>query len=139
MILPKVKAKSLSTLEHELDLIFGQYISLRDYNNGWKCFICGVRIPSKSYGQVCHFIPRAKMPTRYDEMNCNFGCIDCNCFDREHQLRYESAMVGAFGWSLTEALKTKSQGLQKFMRCDIVDLIDLYKTKVSELKKLKGL
>ena len=135
----KTKEKSLSTLEHDLDLVFGQFISLRDYNNGWKCFICGTRIPSKSYGQVCHFIPRAKMPTRYDEYNCNFGCIDCNCYDKDHQERYERAMIAKYDFDLVEDLKIASNTLAKFMRHEIQELIDLYTSKVLAIKKLKGL
>jgi len=135
----KDKQKSLSTLEHELDLIFGQFISLRDYNNGWRCFICNSGIPAKAYGQVCHFIPRAKMPTRYDEINCHFGCIDCNCYDKDHAANYEFVMRCTFGESVVEDLLLKSQRLQKFMRHEIQDLIDLYTDKVKDLKKLKGL
>jgi len=135
----KTKQKSLSTLEHELDLIFGQFIAYRDYNNGWKCFICGIRIPSKAYGQVCHFIPRAKMPTRYDEMNCHFGCIDCNCFDPLHINRYVNRMHEVYGIPHTDSLIYQSSRLQKYMRHEIRNLIDLYTDKVKELRRQKGL
>ncbi len=132
-------AKSLSMLEHDLDLIFSTFIAYRDFNNGWKCFICGTRIPSKSYGQVCHFIPRAKMPTRYDELNCHFGCVDCNCFDADHYDRYELKMIEVYGVSEVAQLTFKSNGLQKFMRCDIEEMILEYKEKVAQIRKLKGL
>jgi len=136
----KVKDKSLATLEHELDLIFGQFIALRDYNNGWKCFICGVRIPSKAYGQVCHFIPRGKMPTtRYHEKNSHFGCIDCNCYDQNHQGKYVLKMLEVYGLDTIEHLNLLSNTLQKFMRHEIQEMIEYYKIKVTELKKLKGI
>lgn len=79
------------------------------------------------------------MPTRYDEDNCHFGCIDCNCYDKDHQNKYEFALNEKYGDDFGNTLTIKAHGLQKFMRCDITELIELYTEKVKELRKLKGL
>lgn len=131
----KVKEKSLQVLENELDDVFSEYIRLRDQKSGFVyCFVCGNKVPWRQ-SHNGHFIPRQHMPTRYNEMNCNAVCVDCNCFDKDHQTQYRYAMIARYGrWSV-ERLEGQKHGLQKFMRFEIQEMIDHYKVQVYKLKK----
>lgn len=131
----RIKEKTLPVLIGELDDVFSDFIRLRDSNNGIvSCFICGARMPWRN-SQNMHYIDRAQMPTRYDEMNCHAGCEECNCFDPNHHDNYRSALILKHGLPGVQTLKLKSQSLQKFMRFELVELIESYKLKVKELKK----
>lgn len=129
------KPDSLPTLIHELDAVFSRYIRLRDTVNGKViCFICGAKM-SFQEAQCAHFIDRDQMPTRYDEINCHAGCEDCNCFDTNHKERYYQAMYSTYGITELIRLQLKSKGLQKYMRHELQDLIDVYKAKIKGLAK----
>jgi len=141
MILPKVKHKSsLSTLIKELDTVFALYVKLRDCDNSGivTCFVTGERLWYLDC-DAAHFIPRAQMGTRWDEINVHATSIDTNRFDVDHECQYWNALNKAYTWGQVKALQQRGRSLQKFMRHEIQDLIDLYKTKVAELKKLKNL
>lgn len=131
----KVKEKSLSVLIHDLDAVFSRFIRTRDTHNGViKCFVCGYTM-SFQEAHCGHYIDRDQMPTRYDEMNCHAVCEECNCFDDNHKLRYHTMLTLLYGFGAPESLETKSKGLQKFMRFEIVELIEEYQLKTKALKK----
>lgn len=135
----ETKEKSLQVLEKELDLVFSEFIRLRDSENGRvKCFICGASMPWRQ-SQNMHYIGRDQMPTRYDEENCHAGCEICNCRDSEHKYKYRDAMLWFFGAEVVDAIRTRSKSLAKFMRIDLIGMIEHYKSEVSKLKRLKGL
>jgi hypothetical protein len=137
--MPVVKQKSLAVLEKELDLIFGQFIKLRDSrgNSFINCFVCGKPVKINE-SEVLHFIGRSNMVMRYDEVNCNSGCVDCNKFDPNHQEKYRAKLVAKHGGAVVYDLNQKSRGLQKFIRCDIIDMIEYYKSEIVQLKKHKS-
>lgn len=133
------KEKSLQLLETELDLIFSRFIAFRDFKNGWICFICGCKIHSKGNGETGHFIRRQHMPTRYSETNCNFICFDCNRDDPNHEKSYRFAMIRTYGIKEVERLESQKNGLQKFMRFELQEMIDHYRIEVAKLRRIKGL
>lgn len=133
------KEKSLQVLIKELDGIFSDFVRMRDSENGRvKCFICGFSMPWRM-SQNMHYIDRDQMPTRYDEDNCHAGCQSCNCFNPDHSNEYECALVAKLGTKMVHLLLKKSKSLAKFMRSDLVDLIEFYKERVRVLKKDKNL
>jgi hypothetical protein len=133
------KSRSLQVLIKELDLIFGTFIKLRDSENGRvKCFICGFSMP-RQMAQCGHYIDRDQMPTRYNEMNCNAICQNCNCYDPDHREKYRAKLVDKYGELGVSALETISKSLQKFMRYDLLQMIGSYKVKLMFLKKDKNL
>lgn len=74
----RTKEKSLSVLIKEADLIFGEYIKLRDTKNGViNCFVCGKPV-KRNECEAMHFIPRSHLMTRYHEGNVFVGDVDCN-------------------------------------------------------------
>lgn len=130
------REKSLPVLEKELDLIFGEFIKLRDTKNRViNCFICGKPV-RRNESEVMHYIGRSRLATRWDEANAHTGDIDCNKFDQDHLLKYQVRMEQVYGIESLIDLTRKSKSLMKPMRSDIEELITLYKSKVSELKKV---
>jgi len=140
MILPKVKDKSMSTLIKELDTVFSLYVKLRDCDSSGivTCFVTGERIWYLDC-DAAHFIPRAQMGTRWDEMNVHATSVDTNRFDDNHFTDYWNALNKAYTWGQIKALQQRGRSLLKATRPELQDLIDLYKTKVAELRKQKGL
>lgn len=129
------KEVKLGTLIKEADEIFSKFIRYRDMKDGViRCFICGISLRFNE-AQNMHFIDRDHMPTRYDELNSHAGCQWCNCYDPVHKERYFMTMVSSFGGDLVEKLLKKSNGLQKFMRFELQEIIDKYKILVAEMRK----
>lgn len=127
--------KSLSTLIKDCDAVFSEYIRRKasDGSGFIKCFICGNKIPWRQ-SQAMHFIDRDQMPVRYDEMNVRTGCVECNCMDPDHKERFRKKLMEIMTPEGMEHLYTKSRGLQKFMRHELLEIIDTYKAKLKELR-----
>ena len=136
----KTKQKSLATLTKELDSVFALYVKLRDCDESGivKCFVTGERLWYLDC-DAAHFIPRAQMGTRWDEMNVHATSIDTNRFDDNHFTDYWNALNKAYTWGQIKSLQQRGRSLQKYMRHEIQDLIYLYTDKVKELKRVKGL
>lgn len=126
------KDKSLSTLIKEADEVFSKYIRRRDADPKHpfylRCFTCG-KAERIEFAQAMHFIDRDQMAVRYDEMNVHGGCEACNCFDPYHKERYTVKMVEKYGANAVEDLKARARGLQKFMRHELIEIIEKYKSK----------
>lgn len=134
MIQTKPKDKSLSVLIHEADDVFSKWIRKSKSADGYVyCFICSKRM-RVAESQCGHFIDRDQMPTRYDEINCHPICQYCNCVDPSHRSRYVSTMVHVYGVSRVTDLNTRSKNLQKYMRHELVDIIESYKLKLKQLE-----
>lgn len=136
MIPPRSKKPdSLSSLIKELDIVFGNFIKLRDTKNGViNCFICGRRVP-RNEAEVMHFIGRQSMPVRFHEENAHTGCHECNCMDSEHLVKYLRRMNDAYGEEKVLYLTRQSRSLQKWMPFEINSMIDFYKAKIKGLAK----
>lgn len=131
----KTKEVKLGTLIKEADEIFSKFIRYRDMKDGKiHCFICGTPVKFAE-AQAMHYIVRDEMPTRYDELNVHGGCQTCNCYDPEHHQRYHLRMIDVYGIGRVQNLRTKSRGMQKFMRFELQEIIDKYKILVAEMRK----
>lgn len=134
----RTKEKSLSVLIKEADEVFSEYVRRRDIklHDRIYCFICGVAVPWRQ-SHCGHCIDRDQMPVRYDEMNAHAICFSCNVMDDNHRIKYELAMLNKYGTDQVEALELKSRSLQKFMRHELVELIEQYKIKLQGFKTQK--
>lgn len=138
-MISKTKDKSLQMLIKEADAIFSKFIRYRDMKDGKViCFICGAKIPFAE-AQAMHYVDRDQMATRYNETNVHGGCEDCNCFDPRHRENYRDKMWEVYGIQRVAAIKIKSNSLQKFMRFEVEDLIEMYTEKVKQQRKILGL
>lgn len=129
------KQKGLSRLVKDADTVFSSYIRQRDAHSDGRirCFVCGVPVPWKS-SHCGHFIDRDQMAVRYDEMNAHAICFGCNVMDDNHRVKYELTMLNKYGTDQIDALELKAKGLQKFMRHELLELIEDFKVKIKELK-----
>jgi hypothetical protein len=138
----KVKRKkpTMSKLKKKLDSVFSQYIRLRDSNNDgyFNCITCEKRVFWKE-GHNCHYWPRNISNTRYDEQNCNAGCLNCNLFDKAHHARYARALQNKYGNRILEELELKARLLRQLKVVDYEEMIECYKGEVKQLSNLKGI
>lgn len=137
MIQTKSKDKGLSVLIHEADDVFSKYIRRRDANKQHpfylNCFTCG-KAERIEWAHCMHFRNRDLMAVRYDEMNAHGGCENCNCFDPSHNIKYHDAMVNKYGEDKVDKLIDRSRSLQKYMRHELIWLIECYKSKLKQLE-----
>src|ERR1044071_245179 len=137
-MITKTKPDSLATLIKEADTVFSKYIRKRDADKNHpfflRCFTCGKK-ERIEFAHCMHFIDRDQMAVRYDEMNAHGGCEDCNCLNPDHKNRYRKKMLDQYGQFAFDCLVQKSRSLAKFTRPELVEIIELYKSK---LKGLKG-
>jgi hypothetical protein len=129
----KRKPKSLPKLKADLQLIFNSYIRRRD--EGKPCISCN---EPKPYLQAGHFYPTQGYDgLRFDEHNVNGECSGCNCFDSAHLIFYAENLLNRIGKAEFEALKSRAReyktGGYKWHRSDLIQMIEEYKEKLSEL------
>jgi len=74
-----------------------------------------------------HFQSRRHMSTRWDDVNCQVQCVRCNIFSQGEQFRFGQKLDIVYGEGTAKALELKAKKSQKFMRCDIEELIEYYK------------
>jgi hypothetical protein len=127
------KPKTIAKLKKELEILVNQFIRLRD--KGKPCISCGEIKPL----QAGHFYPKSVCEgLRFDEVNINGECSECNCFDDRHILTYSENLINRIGIDEFEALKQraaeyKRQGY-KFTRSELIEKIAEYKTKIANLE-----
>lgn len=122
----------LSTLKNKLDKIFSEYIRRRDVDDhtGFgKCIDCGRETPFAE-GDAGHFVGRRHLSTRWDEDNVHFQHRYCNRFLNGRQYEYGKALG-----DMADELVQKSHKVAKFDATHLQYLIDIYKDKLSDLKK----
>lgn len=129
----KKKAVSISSLKRKADLIFGEYIRLRD--NGLPCISCG---EPKEYLQCGHFYAKQGYDgLRYDVFNSNGECAGCNCFDESHLIGYADNLLIKIGKVEYELLKMRAgdykQHGHKWTRSEMEDVISTFKGKIKEI------
>uniref|UniRef100_A0A6H2A424 Putative lambda recombination protein n=1 Tax=viral metagenome TaxID=1070528 RepID=A0A6H2A424_9ZZZZ len=127
------KTKSLAKLKADCQLVFNEYIRLRDA--GKPCISCGKMI----YLQAGHYFPTQGYDgLRFDEFNVNGECAGCNCFDDAHLIHYGQNLPGRIGAEnyrcLIHEAKTYKREGYKWRRSELTELIEKYKAKVKELK-----
>jgi hypothetical protein len=134
MIRTTDKKKSLSSLIKELDGLFSEWLR-RGNSIGGKChcFICDYSARWQEQ-QAGHFVDRDQMALRFDINNVYVVCPSCNCFDPDHQDKFEAAILKKRGQDVLDSLEAKKRSLQKWMPFELQERIDYLK---AELKKMK--
>ena len=131
--------KSISKLKKELDKWFSLFIRLRESEEGLvQCFTCGVVKHYKSMHNS-HFQSRKHLATRWDEENCQVGCVKCNIFNFGEQYKFSIALESKYGEGKAEELEFLARTIMKVSRIDYEEKISYYKAAVEKLKKEKGI
>jgi hypothetical protein len=131
-MIKKKKTKSLPKLKKELQIIFNNFIRLRD--EGQCCISCG---EYKNILQAGHFYHVGGYDVlRFNELNTNGECVGCNCFNESHLIGYSENLLEKIGTEKYEALKDAAADYKrngyKWSRSDLVEKIAYYKEKVKE-------
>ena len=129
----KVKRK---TLVKKLDAIFSEYIRRKyaDKNGIVKCYTCNKKAYWKGEGmQNGHFISRSSRILRWREDNCRPQCYACNCMRYGQAYIFGANLNKEFGFNKAEELLIESKKIIKQSDQDLLDLINIYKEKVSLL------
>jgi hypothetical protein len=132
--------KTISKLKKELDAVFSLFIRLRDATDEGlvQCITCGVVKHYKSMHNS-HFQSRKHLATRWNEKNCDVGCIKCNIFNFGEQYKFSIALDSKYGEGTAEELELLARTIMKVSRIDYEEKISYYKDLVNKLKKEKGI
>ncbi|MDH4127116.1 MAG: recombination protein NinG [Spirochaetota bacterium] len=127
------KTKTLSKLKAELQLIFNQFIRLRD--NGQPCISCNQFKEAKQAG---HYYPvKGYDALRFNEFNVNGECPGCNCFDGGHLINYGDNLIKKIGKENFAQLKKDAKAYKmngyKWSKSELLEKIGYYKEKIKEL------
>ena len=123
------------TLKSKLDKLFSEYIRRREADeNGYvKCFTCG-KIKHWKKQQCGHYYSRRFLSTRYDEMNCNVQCVQCNIFKEGNKPVFYQKLIEKYGEDKINLLYIKKDNTAKFTDTIYRILILEYKQKIKELE-----
>ena len=132
--------KTISKLKKELDAVFSLFIRLRDATDEGlvQCITCGVVKHYKSMHNS-HFQSRKHLATRWNEKNCDVGCVKCNIFNFGEQYKFSIALDSKYGEGTAEELELLARTIMKVSRIDYEEKISYYKDLVEKLKKEKGI
>ena len=120
------------TLIAKLDKVFSLFIRQRDSRDGYfKCISCG-RIKEYWQADCGHYINRAVMATRYDEMNCNAQCRHCNRFKGGNREGYRIGLLKKCGEKMVDILDLKKSMTLKLAPFELELMIAQYKAKLIE-------
>lgn len=133
-----LKAKKKIDLKAKLDRVFSEYIRLRDSAmfsfQHFKCISCGQLKPYEQ-ADCGHYINRARMATRYDEMNCNAQCRHCNRFMEGNIQGYRQGLIVKYGMEKVELLDLKRNNTAHYNDAIYSELIKQYTLKTKKLKQ----
>ena len=132
--------KTISKLKKELDKWFSLFIRLRDATDEGlvQCITCGVVKNYKSMHNS-HFQSRRHLATRWNEKNCDVGCVKCNIFNFGEQYKFSIALDSKYGEGTAEELELLARTIMKVSRIDYEEKISYYKDLVDKIKKEKGI
>ena len=123
----------------ELDRVFSLYIRQRnaDANGIVKCVTCGQKDHWK-FMDCGHFVSRHNQSTRWDEMNCQVQCKQCNQILGGMPYEFEDYLVEKYGRDEVECLKARGHSTMKLMEWELESMITVYKNRITGLKVLQS-
>ena len=132
--------KSISKLKKELDKWFSLFIRLRfaTKEGVCQCVTCG-KIAHYKCMQNSHFQSRKHLSTRWNEKNCQVGCVKCNVFNYGEQYKFFLYLDGKYGEGTAKELEYLAKQITKISRSDYEEKISYYKDAVEKINKKKGI
>lgn len=112
----------------KIDIEFSRYIRKIHANGSGivGCYTCGARMLWKE-SECGHYVPRANMATRFNEMNCKPQCYRCN-----HELRgnlnvFRERLVDDYGEKAVSALEELGRSSLRMLPSDLKEIYERYK------------
>lgn len=131
------RMKTIPQLKAEVQVIFNQYVRLRDELAGHGCICCGKFPTAEALAKpggawdACHYRSRGSADhLRYDEHNVHRGLKDCNTWGHKD---YRGGLVARIGADAVEALESNHTVI-KWTREMLQELKATYRRKLNELK-----
>ena len=127
-----MKTVTLPKLKKKAQEVFNAYIRERDKDQ--PCISCG---QFKTL-QAGHYYPvQGYDGLRFNEDNVHGECAGCNCFDESHLIHYGQNLSEKIGVDRLTALVKEArhykQNGYKFSRQELLEIIELYKKKITEI------
>lgn len=129
------KKRLRKNIVKELDKLFSLYIRHSHKNPKTdlvECFTCGRSYEVKKI-QAGHFQSRRFYSTRWDEDNVKPQCYGCNVGRQGEQYIF-AKNLNNLKTGLAEDMEAKSRLIVKYMDFELLELIEIYKKKLKELK-----
>ncbi len=134
------------TDKQKLWRIFAEFIRLRDAPDGYgNCVSCNkmVSYPNGTGAwHAGHFLPRSVTynSVYFDERNVNGQCIHCNYFLEGNTEQYRKGLIRKYGEGIIDDLDVKRlTGISKMYPFEYQELTKMYRVKVKEMKKQRGI
>lgn len=112
----------------ELDELVRQIIRLRDIS----CITCCLTAADRVL-EVGHYYRRGIEPLRWNLVNCNRQCQQCNRLHEEEPIHYEVAMDGRYGRPALDVLEVASHSSHKFTYIELLGIRDDLRKDLAEL------
>lgn len=124
------KSETCSALKKKLDNVFSLYIRYRDMG---KCYTCGKqREPSEM--QAGHYVSRACLALRYDEVNVHCQCYACNCMKHGALIDYREHLIADYGEAVVEELELRRHNTVKLTSEWYHRMISYYREKLRQFQ-----
>ena len=125
------KTEKTPVLIAEVQELFNTYIRIRD--KGQKCISC----QSKKVAHAGHYKSAGKYSgTRFDEVNVNGQCIECNNYKSGNEGPYREGLIKKFGELKVQLLEftAEKEKLKKWSKEELNNLKELYTTLIKKMK-----
>lgn len=145
-LIQKYKSKSVAQLKKIAEKHFNTFIRYRDTDaNGFgRCISSGqpLRVPSHN-AQAGHFYSGGKYPSlKFNEFNVNLQGKSDNYFNGGNENEYRRNLIKKIGLEEVEKLDLISAQCKKtnhkWDRFYLIEVIETYKEKSKQLKKMKN-
>jgi len=97
-------------------------MSWEGYNS---CFTCGIKKYWKEL-QCGHFVPRRYMSLRWDEINCQAQCHECNVTKEGNLVKFAENLKIKFGKDIVDLLNVRKQKTVKYSDPELWELVKYY-------------
>lgn len=107
---------------------FNAFIRHRDaIGQYFTCISCSL-FKHVRFMQAGHYMPSTYSQLKFNELNVNAECIQCNCMDENHLVGYRKNLIRKIGIEKVEELENSKIGnTAKWDREELLEIIKKYK------------
>tara|TARA_R110002110_G_scaffold42316_10_gene132955 strand:- start:926 stop:1453 length:528 start_codon:yes stop_codon:yes gene_type:complete len=127
----KAELKTTSDFVKEAQKWVNKFVRLRDKDKG--CISCGSALIGK-YDAGHFFSAGGHGSIRFDVRNIHAQCVKCNQWEHGNLYQYHKELLKRIGSEEFQRLENKSNGVRKFDKDELKEIIKLYKQKCKEIE-----
>lgn len=111
-----------------LDLWYGRYRKAKISKDGYiSCFICNKPVKTPE-SQLMHYFGRSSLCLRFDKINTQVGCIECNQFKGGNLEQFKLKLVDKYGQETINKLIANSKKLCKLPQAQRRKYLEKWRT-----------